>query len=392
MIAAGCARILAGEDGRPEIRTGLAQLAVADAGSEPALATWAVIGPLFLRDSSTGRQELERAVHSRRARSAIGELPHLLFHIARDEAAGDRWDRAEADYSEAITLARELDQSTELAASLAGLAWLEARCGRVEESRAHRAEALALCAHHHIHLMEIWARWAEADLAYALGSIEIALEAYAGIEQRLAELGLRDVDLSPAPEFAECSLRLGRTDRAAELAAGYGRRAAAKGQPWALARAARLTALLADEEHLDAAFAGALAQHDATLDVFERARTQLLHGGRLRRARRRVDARVVLQEALDIFVRLGAAPWAAATADELAATGASVTRPGASPRSRLTPRELQIAVLLAEGRTTREAASAVFLSPKTVEYHLRNVYTKLGIATRAELATRLRQD
>ena len=69
----------------------------------------------------------------------------------------------------------------------------------------------------------------------------------------------------------------------------------------------------------------------------------------------------------------------------------TMTRPGDSPTSLLTARELQIAVLLTEGRTTREAASALFLSPKTVEYHLRNVYTKLDIASRAELAERLRR-
>ena len=76
---------------------------------------------------------------------------------------------------------------------------------------------------------------------------------------------------------------------------------------------------------------------------------------------------------------------------ELAATGVQVARQGASPVSQLTPRELQIAVLLAEGRTTRQVASALFLSPKTVEYHLRHVYTKFAIDSRAELAARLTQ-
>ncbi len=140
---------------------------------------------------------------------------------------------------------------------------------------------------------------------------------------------------------------------------------------------------------LDAAFASALVLHDATVDGFERARTQLAYGARLRRGRRRVDARAVLRPALDTFVRLGAEPWADAAADELAATGASVVRPDRSPISGLTPRELQIAMLLTEGRTTREAASALFLSPKTVEYHLRNIYTKLDISSRAELAEQL---
>ena len=391
LIAAGCARVLAGQDGSGLIRQGLRALAVADAGSEPALATWAVLGPLFLRDSSTGRTVMDQAVAARRARSALGELPHLLFHVARDEAASDRWDRAEADYSEAAALARELGQTTELAAALAGLAWLEARCGRVEAAQANAAEALRLCARHHIHVMEIWARLAQADLALGLGEIETALGRYREAQSRLDELDLRDVDLSPAPEIVECLIRLGCPDQAADIAADYAVRAVAKGQPWALARAARVAGLLCADDDLDETFDRAWPHHADTVDLFERARTQLAYGSRLRRARRRVDARPVLRDAFDTFVGLGARPWADTAADELAATGATVVRPGESPRSQLTARELQIAVSLAEGRTTRETASTLFLSPKTVEYHLRHVYTKLGISSRAELADRLRR-
>ncbi len=392
-VAAGCARILAGEEGSAQIRSGLDRLGAIDLRhGDPALTTWAVIGPLFLRDTASGREQLARAVSDRRARSAVGELPHLLFHIARDEAAGDRWDSAEADYAEAIGLARELGQSTELACSLAGLAWLDARRGRVAAATARAEEALELCERHHVHVMEIWARLAAADLASGLGDVDAALTRYEGVAARLTELGLRDVDLSPAPEIVECLIRLGRQDQALGVATEHASLARSKGQPWALARAARAEALLRDDDELDTAFGLALGFHEATLDVYERARTQLAYGGRLRRARRRVDARAVLQPALDTFVELGAQPWVDAAADELAASGATVARPDASSASRLTPRELQIARLLTEGRTTREAAGALFVSPKTVEYHLRNIYTKLGIASRGELADRLRLD
>ena len=389
-IAVGCARILAGEDGHGQIQDGLDRLRSAAVGErEPTLAGWEVIGRLFLRDSRSARDQLTAAVSDRRGRSAIGELPHLLFHLARDAAASDRWDLAEADYGEAVTLARELGQSTELTAAVAGLAWLDARRGRVASATAYAAEALELAERHQVHVMEIWARLAQADLAYGLGEVAVALDHYQGVAARLDELGLRDIDLSPVPEIVECQLRLGHTARLVELAAEHHRRAEVKGQPWARARAARTAALLSADAELDPAFAVALALHDATVDGYERARTQLAYGARLRRARRRIDARAVLQPALETFVRLGAQPWADATADELAATGASVSRPDHSPTARLTPRELQIAMLLTEGRTTREAASALFLSPKTVEYHLRNIYTKLDIGSRAELAEQL---
>ena len=102
-----------------------------------------------------------------------------------------------------------------------------------------------------------------------------------------------------------------------------------------------------------------------------------------------MDSRVQLRAALATFERLGARPWADAAAAELAATGEHPHRRGADQLDELTPQEMQIARLLGAGSTTREAATALFLSPKTVEYHLRHVYTKLGINSRGVLADRL---
>jgi DNA-binding CsgD family transcriptional regulator len=101
-----------------------------------------------------------------------------------------------------------------------------------------------------------------------------------------------------------------------------------------------------------------------------------------------VRAREELRAAFEAFERLGARGWADQADAELAATGETARRRDASTLDQLTPQELQIAQLLAEGRTTREAAAAIFLSPKTVEYHLRHVYQKLGINSREELASR----
>ena len=100
----------------------------------------------------------------------------------------------------------------------------------------------------------------------------------------------------------------------------------------------------------------------------------------------RVHARPPLREALATFEHLGAVPWADRAAVELEATGETALRRGAGVIAALTPQERQIATLLAQGRTSREAAVALFLSPKTVEYHLRHVYIKLGIHSREDLA------
>jgi DNA-binding NarL/FixJ family response regulator len=118
---------------------------------------------------------------------------------------------------------------------------------------------------------------------------------------------------------------------------------------------------------------------------FERARTQLCYGERLRRLRRRADARRHLHEALETFTRLGAQPWAERTRSELRATGSTVRR-STDALPKLTPQELQVALVVARGATNHEAATTLFLSQKTIEYHLSNIYRKTQIRSRAELA------
>ena len=390
MLATGMANVFAGRPGGELIRSGVELLtAIDDPAGAPMRTEWLMLGPLFLRESDTGRTLVRAALEQGRARSAVGTLPGLLFTIARDGATTDQWSLAAADYGEGIGLARELGQTTMLALLLAGLSWLEARQGHADACRAHAEEALALCASNPVSIARVWAEYSQGELALVSGDVPAAVERLSGLVDLLAELDIGDPDVSPAPDLVEAYLRSGRTEEAAELAARYGAAAAAKALPWAQARAARLRGLLCGWDELDDRFAEAFALHARTPDVFESARTKLVYGARLRRARRRSDARGPLREALDCFERLGARPWADLAAVELEATGETVARRGGDERAALTPRELQIALLLAEGRTTRETAAALFLSPKTVEYHLRHVYTKLGIASRTELAAAL---
>ena len=158
----------------------------------------------------------------------------------------------------------------------------------------------------------------------------------------------------------------------------------------------RSQGLLAAGTACSSYFEQALRLHEQTPDAFEEARTRLAYGERLRRARNRVLAREQLRAAADTFERLDARPWADCARAELAATGETRRQRDPSKIDELTPQELQIALLLTTGRTTRETAAALFLSPKTVEYHLRHVYQKLGIHSRDELeqalATQTRQE
>jgi len=141
-----------------------------------------------------------------------------------------------------------------------------------------------------------------------------------------------------------------------------------------------------DESEADRRFSAALDAHAEAARPFERARSELAYGEFLRRARRRVEAREHLRAALDGFEALGAALWAEKARVELRASGQTARKREPSTRAELTEQELQIARFVAEGLTNREVAAQLFLSPRTIDFHLRNVYRKLGITSRTALA------
>ena len=190
------------------------------------------------------------------------------------------------------------------------------------------------------------------------------------------------------PDLIEAHLLCGHADRAGDLLAWLEERARSTGLSHPAAAAARCRGLLAcDLGQAMAAFAAARREHSRRSMPFELARTMLCEGVVLRRWRRPAAARSALREALGLFERLGARPWAGRAAAELAATGirAVSSRSKAAPIDALTPQELQIARLVADGLNNAEAAAAMFLSRKTVETHLTRVYRKLGIRLRTDL-------
>jgi DNA-binding CsgD family transcriptional regulator len=390
--ALGMARVL-GDDAAAGAEALHRAIALADSAPELTddvrLLPWLAFAPIFLRKANVGRSILAEALQVARDRAAIGELPSVLFLLARDQATSDRWAIAEATYQEAINLARESDQRTDLGLGLAGLAWLQARRGRADETRALAAEAIQLSVELGARLNEVWAHAALGELELGLGDAARAAEHFEDQRRLLRQLGITDVDLSPAAELVDAYVRLGRDNDAELAAAQFMTGAEAKGQPWSLARALRCRGLVADDEGHAEQFERALRLHEHTPDEFETARTRLAYGQRLRRARNRVLAREQLRLAVEAFERLDARPWAEQARAELAATGETVRRRDPSTVDELTPQELQIALLLAGGRTTREAAATLFLSPKTVEYHLRHVYQKLDIHSREALSDAL---
>jgi DNA-binding CsgD family transcriptional regulator len=379
-----------GENGAAAVRDAVAQISAPDdLGDDPRALPWIIFGPVWLREAEAGRALINRALEHAREAAAVGVLPTLLQHLAHDQATSDQWPAAAASFDEVIRLGRETGQRSELAAGLAGVALLEARQGHERDCRAHAAEAGELCDAVGMGFYGTWPLHALGDLELGLGRPAAAVPHYLAKQERLTALGIADVDMSPAPELVDAHLRLGQADEAAAAAAEFVVAAEAKGQPWSQARALRCRALLADGDGSEELFEEALRLHAQTPDGFEGAVTRLAYGARLRRMRKRVMARDELRAALELFEALGAHPWADQARAELTASGETARRRDASTLDDLTPQELQIARLLAEGRTTREAAAALFLSPKTIEYHLRHVYQKLGIHSRDELAAAL---
>jgi DNA-binding CsgD family transcriptional regulator len=183
-------------------------------------------------------------------------------------------------------------------------------------------------------------------------------------------------------ELIEAGVRSGRPDEAAAALARLSERTRASGTEWALGIEARCRGLLSDDESLYHESVERLARSRAAVEL---ARSRLLYGEWLRRENRRVDAREQLRAAYEMFSRMGAAAFAERAQRELSATGETVRKRTVETLDKLTTQEAQVARLAAQGRTNPEIGALLFISPRTVEYHLHKVFPKLGISSRREL-------
>jgi DNA-binding NarL/FixJ family response regulator len=184
----------------------------------------------------------------------------------------------------------------------------------------------------------------------------------------------------------EAAVRAGRPELAHVWADDMERFGTAVDADWALAVAAYGRALVATDDDAAREFERAVARADAGTHRFDAARIHLGYGEYLRRARRRVDARAHLRTALEVFEDLGALRWSTRAAQELRASGETARRRDTSTATDLTAQERQVADLIRQGLSNRDAAARLFVSPRTVDFHLRNVFSKLGVTSRAELA------
>lgn len=322
-----------------------------------------------------------------RRRGAIGILVPCLAMLSSGRAWLGDHTGAFADAGEAADLAEHLGYAADASVAVEMLAWQSAARGLHDDAarsmvRARRLTDRAGTTAHAAHqaITAAFCALCRGDLSEVVALLEARMAADGGV-------GASGEPLGVAPLLVEAYLGLGRTDDARALAALLAD-ATPPGSPAVLlALARRCEALtVVDEAVASVAMAAAMTAHADGLEPFEAARTRLLYGGRLRRSGQRVAAREHLAAAHRAFVEMDLSHWVAVAAQELAATGATARRQPATESEPLTSQETRVAIHASQGMSNKEIGAALFISPRTVERHLGNVFRKRGVRSRTELA------
>ena len=293
------------------------------------------------------------------------------------------WEAADAAALQTFQLAEDVGHRHMAGWALTIRTRILAAQGRCEESRAAAATALAIAESDRISTGLRFVHGALGFLELGLDRVDAAMCELEAVERLTQGSGHEEPVIVPwVPDLVEAYARQGRERDARRVLARLERQAVCSASPVAAAAAARCRGLLDDD--FDAAFVGALAFDDRRPMPFERARTLLAFGRRLHGACRRAAARQHLRAALEGFERLHADAWARQAEAELRAAGGRHRPPPQDDRA-LTPQERRVAAAVRRGASNRDIAADLFLSPKTVEFHLRQIYRKLDVRSRTQL-------
>jgi DNA-binding CsgD family transcriptional regulator len=318
-----------------------------------------------------------------REAGALGELPLALSHLVYVHLFAGK-QTAAALLVDEIRVASEATGSNLTpygAVAITALRGQEAEAiSLIDESRedaTRRGEGVGLSV----------LDWAQAVLYNGLGRYD---------EARVAALRVTDYPHDPGTsnwamvELIEAAVRAGTPELAANARSRLAEMAKVSGTDWALGLAARSEALFVEDQGAEALYVESIDRLGRTRIAVDLARAHLLYGEWLRRQHRRLDASKHLRSAHELFSDFGMEAFTERTRVELEATGERARTPSADTLSQLTEQETQISQLVAQGNTNREIAAQLFISPSTVEYHLRKVFRKLGVRSRTQLANRLR--
>ena len=355
-------------------------LALAEATAEGIDLLIAASVGMFLGDDRAVRELHARLVGRSRERGAVGELTWALPRLAVSDIWAGHWSSAEAGLREALEIARAQGHEVVVAYLLSELAIVAALRGEEDECRALAAESAALASARRASYIGYIANSALVTLELGLGRADEAL----GHAQAFAVTP--GLDFWDALDRIEAAVRAGAPERAVGTLQRFADWAQTGGSAWARPVAAHCRALVAEPDEAERLFREALALHAGSGRPFERARTELAFGAFLRRTRRRKEARAHLRAALEAFEALGARLWVEHARVELRASGQTARQRDVSTLDQLTAQERQIAQRVAEGHTNREIAGQLFLSPRTIDFHLRNIFRKVDITSRIQLA------
>jgi DNA-binding CsgD family transcriptional regulator len=391
-LVLGSSRILRGDSAGGESlqREALARCDL----SEPSL-SGSFVAPAGMTEVWLGRYEearrlLAAGVRGIREGGALPALPHATLALAYASFHLGHWAAAAAHADESLQVATELGLDSFLVQPAVLLGLIAGLQGRFAEARTLLHDALERSDRYGVESTRTTGGWARGHVELAAADYEAAVAVLEPTGRFSLDRGLEEPGVAMwAQDLGEAYIRTGRLDEAGATLAILARQAAQTGRALAHAGVERCHGLMAGDDAVDTHFERALAWHDGVRCPYERARTELCFGERLRRAGRRSEARAPLRRALEAFELLGAEPWAERARRELRSTGERVRRRTPDTRDQLTPQELRVALLVVDGATNREAAATLFVTPKTIETHLNNAYRKLGIRSRVELARHL---
>jgi DNA-binding CsgD family transcriptional regulator len=362
----------------PLVRVAIAALK-RDPSSSAEMLDWLGVGCYLagaLGDDAGMYALARRLERQARGQGALTALATALVYTGTANMFAGSLDAAQACFTErgAIDAARDCDCSL---GNLMVMAWR----GRDRETRAEAGQVAQAA-------RSQGQGWRLTWVEYALCVLELGLGHYADALASAPRAFEENVLVSAfaLADFIEAAVRSGHRAAGQEALNRVIRQVPPDGSPLALGLLARSRALLARDFEADALYTEAIDRLTSCPSAVQLARTQLLYGEWLRRRKRRAEARPHLRAAYTPFEEMGAAGFAERTRLELVATGETARKRSPETRNKLTPQEAQIATLASRGATNPEIASKLFISPNTVDYHLRKIFRKLDVTSRRHLA------